>query len=840
MDFLTSRYKNNNVYKNLYTDNNLKNEEDKYIPEKDFIEEKNKNKEELKKKLNLVKKNVKNNILESEIFAEPFFDSEFLKHLENLNNFFSSYIPNFPKYYVDGKVNPRAFLDAKDLLKNEFPISVDEILYTPNSLNGVMKPDKMNFENGYSVDFDGNIYNSNRDIVFNSNFENEKVKYLDLLNNKVITDKGIRLELPEGFLDNFLKDINLTWKELKDENFKYDKDIDNKFNPNDYINPKTIADRIKEIREQAQKYPKEIENLINYDDVFGQYKGYPIKNEEKYLIELPIDNVYLSDIFTDINKLNFAEEIKQFYTEESELGVCNFKDIPYGELSSLLLWGGGEKGVKPLSNEAIEDKDIIFAKDGTVKYTGINSTITVKRNGCKERTYKTGHLCMWTSRNRLGLKRSIIQYLYSFCAGIGLFNANIPKLLGFKKIRIFSGLCIGGLLERVLCAWQERISKRINDLFSCKPANLTTDLNKSGFENATFPYGSTVEDITGLDKIKSCKFGDRYVVNKVPTSISKTSTLACGVFFFDPNQKLKKYCPWTYNKVWSGKPFNEKDNFQIVKEYNNIFNNPIIQDILSNTNTLGEDSITRRLMALQYAFMKKQILLESQEIQSNLESIIENTIYDSLQNITQDLSKFDSIYNKFNSDSFKSLNPGERSNYYKEFFEYFGQLTLYGFKIPNSKKEIITETVKRNMEKTVENYENRTFGKDRTRTINIETYDLSLNRNEYIIPTLENIVYYDALLFGYKNIPAERIKEVFKKNIDYLSKTDPNTSKKYKHVRTIRDYLNLFNKFEDFDSQVRSTIDFVSYDLNINNFSEISFKQLMERVNTFINDIHII
>ena len=90
MDFLTSRYKNNNVYKNLYTDNNLKNEKDKYIPEKDFIEEKNKNKEELKKKLNLVKKNVKNNILESEIFAEPFFDSEFLKHLENLNNFFSN------------------------------------------------------------------------------------------------------------------------------------------------------------------------------------------------------------------------------------------------------------------------------------------------------------------------------------------------------------------------------------------------------------------------------------------------------------------------------------------------------------------------------------------------------------------------------------------------------------------------------------------------------------------------------------------------------------------------------------------------------------------------------
>ena len=59
-------------------------------------------------------------------------------------------------------------------------------------------------------------------------------------------------------------------------------------------------------------------------------------------------------------------------------------------------------------------------------------------------------------------------------------------------------------------------------------------------------------------------------------------------------------------------------------------------------------------------------------------------------------------------------------------------------------------------------------------------------------------------------------------------------------VRTVRDYLNTFNKFEDFDSQVRSTLDFVSYDLNINNYSEASFKQLMERVNSFIDDVPII
>ena len=126
------------------------------------------------------------------------------------------------------------------------------------------------------------------------------------------------------------------------------------------------------------------------------------------------------------------------------------------------------------------------------------------------------------------------------------------------------------------------------------------------------------------------------------------------------------------------------------------------------------------------------------------------------------------------------------------------------------------------------------------KVIEAETYDTSLDRNQYIIPTPENIVYYDAILFAHKNVPTDRIKEIFKKNIEYLSKTEPETSKKYMRVRTVRDYLNTFNKFEDFDSQVRSTLDFVSYDLNINNYSEASFKQLMERVNSFIDDVPII
>ena len=151
MDFLTNRYKNNNVYKNLYSDYELSKTEENDFLEKPNIKTEIEKTKELEEKLKLAKEEIKSEMLKETIKAEPFFDDEFLKHLENLNDFFSTYIPNFPKYYVDGKVNPRAFFDAKSLLENEFPVSTDEILNSSTTETGVMKPDKFNFENGYTV-----------------------------------------------------------------------------------------------------------------------------------------------------------------------------------------------------------------------------------------------------------------------------------------------------------------------------------------------------------------------------------------------------------------------------------------------------------------------------------------------------------------------------------------------------------------------------------------------------------------------------------------------------------------------------------------------------------------
>ncbi|EFE85856.1 hypothetical protein [Fusobacterium periodonticum] len=114
------------------------------------------------------------------------------------------------------------------------------------------------------------------------------------------------------------------------------------------------------------------------------------------------------------------------------------------------------------------------------------------------------------------------------------------------------------------------------------------------------------------------------------------------------------------------------------------------------------------------------------------------------------------------------------------------------------------------------------------------------DRDKILIPSLENISYYDALLYAYKNIPSKEVKETFKSNLDYLSKIDPSLAKVYKRVRTIRDYLNATGKFDGFYEQLKSTIEFVTYDLNLNGYSKETFEQCVKRANALIDNVPII
>ena len=215
-----------------------------------------------------------------------------------------------------------------------------------------------------------------------------------------------------------------------------------------------------------------------------------------------------------------------------------------------------------------------------------------------------------------------------------------------------------------------------------------------------------------MDTKVSVKFGDRFVINKVPTNITGNKTISCGVFIFDPNKKLTNFCPWRYKGVWAGKPFDEKNNFQMVKEYNNPFNNPLIQDLLSNTNALGEDSITRKLMSLMFAFLKKQILVESTDLETSIETLMENIIYDALQKITVDLAKYEHLTEQFKN--FNNKTEEEKNNLEKEFYDYFGELINYGFTKQSKKETIIKKYWKSTKKSSYKEY-GKSLGDEKSR-----------------------------------------------------------------------------------------------------------------------------
>ena len=77
MDFLTNRYKNNDVYKNLYSDYELSKTEENDFLEKPNIKTEIEKTKELEEKLKLAKKEIKSEMLNETIKAEPFFDDEF-------------------------------------------------------------------------------------------------------------------------------------------------------------------------------------------------------------------------------------------------------------------------------------------------------------------------------------------------------------------------------------------------------------------------------------------------------------------------------------------------------------------------------------------------------------------------------------------------------------------------------------------------------------------------------------------------------------------------------------------------------------------------------------------
>lgn len=803
------KYEDNNKLNKKYVDNLEKKVENEYFEEDNpKVSDKNQKIKETIENLSKVKEKIKSEILKEDVEANPFFDEQLFNHLDNLHSYISGYIPNYPKYYTkDKKINPKSFLDARDIIKNELPINAEEILNTPTSISGVTNDTKMNFENGYQIDFEGNIYNPKKEIIFNSKSPNEKIKYIDCLNKKVITENGIRIDLPNHFVDEFIKN-------------------------NEYLDS-TFKEKLQQLEEKIKNNKNNVSNTEIIEDIYASVNGNPIPFEDRIFVEMELDDVYTGDIFGEDTKIDIVEQIEKYNISESSLGICNFKDIPYSELNSKLFWGGGQRGVYPLASNNISDKDISFAPNGTVYYTGSNSTVSNHRPGCKGKSYKTGHVCMWSETNKTGLKTSIIQYIYKFCNTFGLFNANIPPLIGYKRIKIFPGLCIGGLVEMALMGWQERISQRINEMFQCIPSKMPTDDSRSLFENATFPYGSSVDNLQELDKISSCKFGDRYVVDMVTTDITGLSSTACGVFVFDPNDKLANVYKWKY-KVWRGKPFNPKDNNTVIENYGNMYENPLIQDTLMNTNALGEDSITRKLMSLQYAYMKKQSLLSVSDVNVSIESIIEQSIYNVLGKLTDRIANYIELldykenHSKYDKDEVDIPPHGVPILFTNMFLNTFAYLTDNGIL-----KSCPLDKCLREVKKQIGS--NGNSGGSVSYKI-IKYYDFTAyNPNEYLVPSYDNISLADCIAFSSMYVPSNELQDVLEKNIEYLNKlgADP---KNLKNIKTIRDFINSSDNKSAFDKNIEDNLVYIEHELNYSGYDSRANAQIRKRCSYTINN----
>lgn len=816
-------YKNNDFLKDKYSTNIIKDELPGNIePYEDQIKE---NKDKIKETLENIEKiknKVKDDIKKEKTKGDSFFDEEIFKNLDILHGFISNYIKDYPKYYDEqGNIDAKAFLDSRELIKHELPLTAEQIIHTPTTVTGVTNDTKMNFENGYQVDFVGNVYNSNNEMIFTHDEPYQKVKYIDILNEKIIIDSGIRIDMPNNFIDDFIINNDNISESVKDKINKWkDKIKDSTGNVNDPI-----------IKPSSNNTNSDISSS---NKIYGTINGVIIDEANKDMMELPLENVYVGDIFEDMSDIQLVEQMRRYQVTNEALGICNFKDVPYAKLNSLLFWGGGEKGVKPLSSRAISDKDISFASNGTVYYSGANSTVSTRRPGCQSKTFKTGHVCMYSESNKMGLKTSIIQYLHKFGSMCGIFNANIPPLIGFKRFKVFPGLCIGGLLEILLMGWQERISKQINDMFQCIPAKYPYDASQSGFENETYQYGSSVSSLEELDKIKSCKVGDRYVVEVVPKSITGLKDNACGVFIYDPNNKYSKLYKWQY-KNFRGKPFNPKDNnnTNTIQGFENMYNNPVIQDTLMNTNALGEDSITRRLMALQYAYQMKQALLAISDVENSTDEIVNNAIYEVLDKLTDKLANYIVMLDTSESDKTNQSNinipKGKHITsigYANKFLQHFKFLTSSGVL-----KEVPLENCKMYKTISVGGGNERTNSNSQSQTMTIEYYDFSsYPSNEYLVPSYEeaHISEMDALEFANRYIPNTQLVELFEKNKEYMDLVNTDTSE-ISNVKTIRDYIKISNNRESYEKDIDDNLKYIKRELDYMEFDERGFDQVDKR-----------
>jgi hypothetical protein len=267
------------------------------------------------------------------------------------------------------------------------------------------------------------------------------------------------------------------------------------------------------------------------------------------------------------------------------------------------------------------------------------------------------------------------------------------------------------------------------------------------------------------------------------------------------------------------------DDVKVIKEFSTMYENPMVKDILMNTNALGEDSITRKMMSLQFAYLKKEALLSVGEVISSMDMTIESVIYEALDKLTKDISRYEYMKDLHLVRTSRVPNF-ESDQYVKEFLEHFSPLVEAGvLKNPDLEKQ---RKVYRLEVQTGGGGASGNGGASVTYE-NIEYYDFNnLNHKEYLVPKKDYVQLYDCEMFAEFFAPNQQLNDIYETNLTYLESLGQDVGK-YSKIKTIRDFINTSEIKESLLRDIEDNLKYIKSDLEYDEFEPTAFQQVSKR-----------
>ncbi|MGL5709811.1 MAG: hypothetical protein ACRCW9_03095 [Cetobacterium sp.] len=520
------------------------------IKEETFVEFEEQ--EDIRKKLELQLRNDFNKKFIQSV--NPYFDDELIKNIQILEKYLKNYFPDLPSYLKaneDGTFNIslRALMDARDLLRTELDINPEDL----NSKYNKDSESSIKYKDGYEFLSDGTIWKSN-EKVFDPKQPSLNIIYaLDFKKMIISFEPGIHI--PFSYILGYTKEFtnhhtvkNFPNKEYFDSepgDSNYDENYRQDWITNPVDNP-LYNTLVKDNPLITDKTPdRTILENFTFEDLLNLV---PIENYEQLLKDFVTSPKFHPD-----------------YNDEENKGtsVCNLKDINYFKLMFLLIFGGGDYKNEPLPN--IDSP-----------YASINTKADFFL--CERKSYQTGHHYMYSSNNRVGISKSILQIVFMILKPFFTL-VNIPPLgiaipfsfklskwslkVEWKDVAIFPGLCIFGFLEHGIMGIQEWISKEINKMFECDMVYTTPVANDDGI---------------GLDLKESkepiCSYFNRNLKICTNGSLDLNIRKKSGFYFCTKSNSCSSYIPnnslYTSNKENSN--LKENDIYSEGSAYKAILN----------------------------------------------------------------------------------------------------------------------------------------------------------------------------------------------------------------------------------------------------------------------------